>query len=137
MTNIFVLQPGLIDSDEDDYVDAEGKRGKIDHSSAGAQVIYRFFSNKGNDSKFLLQILSLSIASHHSGLIDCLTVSGEDNYSRRMNKSNEKTRIIEVMGNMDDFITQKMNNLISADDFVTRFNQKLTSLQEKNGWYHL
>ena len=32
---------GLIDSDEDDYVDVSGKKGKIDHSSAGAQALYR------------------------------------------------------------------------------------------------
>src|SRR3954453_23872544 len=32
---------GLIDVDEDDYVDAAGLRGKIDHSTAGAQYLWR------------------------------------------------------------------------------------------------
>lgn len=41
---------GLIDADEDDYVDAKGKKGKIDHATAGAQVIYRHCPGNGNEN---------------------------------------------------------------------------------------
>ncbi len=72
---------GLIDPDEDEYVDAEEKKGKIDHSSAGAQFINHHSSDKGDKSLFYSQMLSLAIASHHSGLIDCLSTDGKDNLS--------------------------------------------------------
>lgn len=32
---------GLINPDEDEYVDAAGLKGKVDHSTAGAQLVYR------------------------------------------------------------------------------------------------
>lgn len=123
---------GSIDPDEDDYVDASEKKGKIDHSSAGAQVIYRHFSDKGNKSLFVSQILSLVIASHHSGLIDCLSTNGEDNYTRRMNKSDERTRTQKSVSNLDDNIKRKSEKLLSNDDLVIHMNQKINSLLEKN-----
>ena len=123
---------GLIDPDEDDYVDASGKKGKIDHSSAGAQVIYRYLSNKGEKSLFVSQILSLIIASHHSGLLDCLTPDGNDNYSKRMNKPDEKTRAKEALANLNDTLKWKMEELLADNNFISGFNQKLKSLQENN-----
>ena len=32
---------GLINPDEDEYVDAAGLKGKVDHSTAGSQLVYR------------------------------------------------------------------------------------------------
>lgn len=123
---------GLIDPDEDEYVETEEKKGKIDHSSAGAQVIYRYFHDKGNESLFTLQILSLVIASHHSGLIDCLTPDGNDNFSRRMNKSNERTRIEEAESNLDVAIKSKIEKLLSDRNLIDGLNQKILTLREDN-----
>lgn len=123
---------GLIDPDEDDYIDASGKKGKIDHSSAGSQIIYHYFSGKGQESAFVSQILSLIIASHHSGIIDCLTPDGIDNYSRRMNKSDDKTRTIEALTNVNDTIKRQMEKILSDKNFISNFNLKLKSLQEPN-----
>ena len=64
---------GLINPDEDDYVDAAGLKGKVDHSTAGAQLVYRKLAHNGNEAIFVAQVLSLCIASHHSGLIDCIS----------------------------------------------------------------
>jgi CRISPR-associated endonuclease/helicase Cas3 len=36
---------GLIDPDNDEFIDAKAKKGKIDHSSAGAQIAYRSLFN--------------------------------------------------------------------------------------------
>lgn len=121
---------GLIDSDEDDYIDASGQKGKIDHSSAGAQVIYRYYSNKSKESSIVSQILSLIIASHHSGLIDCLTPEGLDNYSRRMKKPDEKTRTEEALRNINENIKRKLAELSLDSKFISDFNAKLKSLQE-------
>ena len=35
---------GLINPDEDDFVDARGLKGKVDHSSAGAQLVWEELS---------------------------------------------------------------------------------------------
>ncbi len=122
---------GLIDPDEDDYVDAKGKKGKIDHSSSGAQFIHRYFSTKDTESLLASQILSLIIASHHSGLIDCLTPDGDNNFSRRINKPEEKTRTEESISNLDTSIKQKTEELLSDGKFISHFNKKLKLLQEK------
>jgi len=123
---------GLIDPDDDDYVDAKGEKGKIDHSSAGAQVIYRYFSDKGNESLLILQILSLIIVSHHSGIIDCLIPDGNDNFSRRMNKSDKKTRTKESESNLNDNIKRNIGELLSNDMLINDLNQKIISLRENN-----
>ena len=39
---------GLINPDEDDYVDARGLKGKVDHSTAGAQLVWQELSNEGD-----------------------------------------------------------------------------------------
>ncbi len=121
---------GLIGPDEDDYVDATEKKGKLDHSSAGAQVIYRNLSAKGNESVWAAQILSLIIVSHHSGLIDCLTPEGIDNYSRRINKSEEKTRVGEALINLDRSLSQIVRDLLCDNKIVDDINQGLCLLQE-------
>ncbi|MCR4434917.1 MAG: CRISPR-associated endonuclease Cas3'' [Clostridiales bacterium] len=104
---------GLDDPDGDDSIDISRQKGKPDHSSAGAQVIHRYFSDKGNESLFVSQILALTIASHHSGLIDCLTPEGEDNFSRRIKKSEEKTRTKESLVNLEKDIKSKVEELLS------------------------
>ena len=40
---------GRIDPDADDYVDARSLKGKIDHSSAGAQHVFQLLRNFGLD----------------------------------------------------------------------------------------
>ena len=121
---------GLIDPDEDDYIDAKSNKGKIDHSSAGAQVVYRQFSDKGSEGLWIMQVLSLIIASHHSGLTDCLTPDGNDDFSRRMNKSDEKTRTKEAESNLDVKLKRKMEELLSNKNLNDFLKQKLISLRE-------
>ncbi len=89
-----ILDP---DADSDEYVDSAALKGKIDHSSAGAQWIWNRLRTFGKSGQGELcgQILSLCVASHHSGLIDCLKPEGENGFSERMNKSDEKTNLKE------------------------------------------
>lgn len=69
---------GLLNQDEDeDYVDARGLKGKIDHSTAGAQVAWRELGRQGVGGRIAGQILALCLASHHSGLIDCVGAASE------------------------------------------------------------
>lgn len=78
---------GLLNQDEDEeFVNATNLKGKIDHSTAGAQMIWQQLSKQGQLGEIVGQVLSLCIASHHSGLIDCLSSDekslGEDVYAR-------------------------------------------------------
>jgi CRISPR-associated endonuclease/helicase Cas3 len=123
---------GLIDPDSDDYVDAKVQRGKIDHSSAGAQIIYRTLSKKGSEGIIAAQFLSLCVASHHSGLIDCLLPSGEDNFTRRIEKSEEKTHLDEALSYLDVNERQKLIKLLSSETLIKQVIEKIKSLKENN-----
>jgi CRISPR-associated endonuclease/helicase Cas3 len=61
-------------------------RGKVDHSTAGAQEIWNTLRGKGQLERKIAEILALCVASHHSGLIDCLDPIGTDRLSRSMQK---------------------------------------------------
>ncbi len=123
---------GKIDPDADDYVDAKELKGKIDHSSAGAQLIYKTLAKKGAEGIIAAQVLSLCIASHHSGLIDCLLPDGKDNYKRRMEKSEEKTHSDEALSYLSDNEMQKLWNLLSSETIVKQVIEKIKSLKENN-----
>ncbi len=105
---------GLKNPDSDDYVDAKAKKGKVDHSSAGAQVIYENFLSKGSRGRIAAQVLALCIASHHSGLIDCLTPGGENNFQRRIEKPEGHTHKTEALANFQE-ISRKLDNLLSKE----------------------
>src|ERR1039458_1478304 len=69
---------GILEQDIDEnYVDPRAKKGKIDHSTAGAQTLWQELSQRGRIESAMGQILAVCIASHHSGLIDCLAVDGD------------------------------------------------------------
>lgn len=110
---------GLINPDENDYVDAAGLKGKIDHSTAGAQLLYRNLADKGTKS-FIAQVLSLCIASHHSrtGLLDCISPEGVDTYSKRMAKTDEKTHISEAVSKLSDEAKSKIMTRLQSEELL-------------------
>jgi CRISPR-associated endonuclease/helicase Cas3 len=120
---------GIINSDEDDYVDAIVLKGKVDHSTAGAQLIYKNLTEKGNESSFVAQILSLCISSHHSGLLDCISPEGIDNYSKRMIKMEERSHFNEVLSNLSDEGKAKIKDRFQSENLITDLIGKLRSLK--------
>jgi len=107
---------GQISPDEDDFVDAKGLKGKIDHSSAGAQYLWDWAKNRTPQEQIVAQMLAICVASHHSGLIDCLTVDGENNFVRRMAKALNKTYLEEVLKKVEPEIISKVKNLLGDPD---------------------
>lgn len=86
---------------DEDTEQQQLKRGSVDHSTAGAQTIWRGFREKGRLEAVVGEILSICVASHHSGLIDCITPSGMDNLSRRMDKADAESHFDEAQANAD------------------------------------
>lgn len=114
---------GLLRQDEDeDFVDAKGLKGKVDHSSAGAQHVWAELSKQGQLGQIVGQILSLCIASHHSGLIDCLTSNPsrpvEDAFTKRMNKLDSRTHLEEAVEKADEAILARARELLAQPEML-------------------
>lgn len=119
---------GVIDQDADDYIDSKQYKGHIDHSTAGAQYIYALLKNKcqikGEQSiNIAMNIILISIVSHHSGLLD-MVQDDEHTLVKRMKKSiydNEdfSTGLYEVCKNIDNHsLKDDINNSI-----ISGFNE--------------
>lgn len=115
---------GKIEPDDDEYVDAVRMRGKIDHSTAGAQYIWEKKTNSPF-GQIVAEVMALCIASHHSGLIDSLAPDGTDLFSKRLNKPTEKTHIEEIKGKVEDSIRQHVNLLLNSSKIETELRQRL------------
>ncbi|WGS83802.1 CRISPR-associated helicase Cas3' [Methylomonas sp. UP202] len=95
--NYILTETGLCEPDADYPSD---QRGKIDHSTAGAQWVWQTissFTRNGNHDEGMLcgQILALCIASHHGGLIDNLSVDGDHLFKKRIEKLDGLTHLGE------------------------------------------
>lgn len=121
---------GVLDPDGDDYVDAKSMKGRVDHSTAGAQIIYEILKDGGQEEKFVAQVLALCLASHHSGLIDCLTPDGENNFDRRIDKAEIRTHKAEALDKVSR-LKEKLNDSL-IKNAVSGFIQKAKNLREAN-----
>ena len=102
-----------INPDADDYVLPNGS--KVDHSTAGAQWVYRELRKFGEAQgigELFGQIMGLCIASHHgAGLIDCLDDEGNAVWKKRFEKDDELTHLAECERNADEAVQQKAKEL--------------------------
>jgi CRISPR-associated endonuclease/helicase Cas3 len=112
---------GLIDPDSGTVIDSKNKRGEVDHSSAGAQYLWNLADTTDPVAVYLAQMIALCIASHHSGLIDCLTPTGEERFFRRMEKSTEKTHLDEVADKCDSEIRNRIDKLMNSPEIIQEF----------------
>ena len=107
-------ETGLFNSDLDDE-ESTPNGSKVDHSTAGAQWVYRglrkFGAAQGTGELFG-QMLGLCIASHHgAGLIDCLDDEGNAVWKKRFDKDDELTHLAECERNADETVLQKAKEL--------------------------
>jgi CRISPR-associated endonuclease/helicase Cas3 len=110
---------GLLEQDKDDeFVDPTSKKGKIDHSTAGAQAIWQELSRRGQLDQVAGQMLALCIASHHSGLIDCVAADGTDKFSKRMNKADELSHLDEAWAKADVQIRKRCKELACSTGLI-------------------
>jgi CRISPR-associated endonuclease/helicase Cas3 len=124
---------GLLNPDEDDdFVDAKGLIGKIDHSTAASQFVWRELSKQGQLGMIVGQIIALCLASHHSGLIDCLNsgYSGqvEDIFTRRMQKLDQRTHYSEVLDKADKKVLENVRRLICDLEILKGIQDKIRDI---------
>ena len=120
---------GQLNPDEDEYVDAKGMKGKIDHSTAGAQYIWENLQNKKElEWQLIRQIIALCVASHHTGLMDCLAPDGTDLFTRRMGKPKDRTHFNEVLKKTDKAIRNRAGILLASPTIQKEFRQRLELL---------
>jgi len=130
--NYLLSGEGLLDPDSDNYVDHVAMKGKVDHSTAGAQIIYNRLWSKSSEGRIVAQVLSLAIASHHSGLIDCLSPSGEDNFTRRMEKAEASSHVKEAFSNLSKNERTAIEELLADDSLIREVMEKIKSVKEEN-----
>lgn len=107
-------ETGLFNPDLDDE-ESTPNGSKVDHSTAGAQWVYRKLRKFGAEQgigELFGQMLGLCIASHHGeGLIDCLDGEGNPKWIERFNKTDELTHFAECEQNADEVVQQKAHEL--------------------------
>jgi len=113
----------------DEQVDAN-RRDRVDHSTAGAQWIWQALSSSGSaELVFAAQWVALCVASHHSGLIDCLTPDGVDRFSERMRKADADTHLKEAWDKAGARLRRRIERLAQGPALKDEIRQLIRRLQ--------
>jgi len=120
---------GDLDRDDADYVDAVALKGKVDHSSAGAQLIWQRLKRYGGagQGELVAQIMALCIASHHSGLINCIDKEGNNTFNRRLGKDDDLTHLRECLDQAESKLLASIDGLLTKE-LVKRLFGKMAKL---------
>ncbi len=119
---------GKLNPDEEVVDSSDPKGRKPDHSTAGAQMAWETLKDRDPMSMFLAQVIALCVASHHSGLMDCLTPDGEDKFSMRMAKESMKSHQDEARRKADGEIVDRIAPLIDSSQCLNDLKQQLERL---------
>lgn len=123
---------GLLSPGDKQYVDAKRFKGKIDHSTAGAQWINEASRGAVKINKLTSEIVSLCVLSHHSGLIDVFDIAGKDKFSARLNKDFTLTHYHEAQKKIDHSISDRITELIKTEE---KNDQLRNFISKANGFY--
>ena len=127
-------ETGLFNPDLDDE-ESTPNGSKVDHSTAGAQWVYRELRKFGAEQgigELFGQMLGLCIASHHGeGLIDCLNGEGNAIWKKRFEKEDELTHLAECEQNADEAVEQKAHELVGENLIRSLLNAVKPILSEQ------
>lgn len=116
--------------------------GKLDHSTAGAQVLYAAFLQPDGTTTLAADILALTVASHH-GFMDALTPDGQDAFTKRLAKGESETRKQEALSSLSSDIEIRLQELLHKDinreltDFLHRSIGKDKRYTQKEAHFNL
>ena len=108
-------------------------RGRIDHSTAGAQQVWRGVtaSSDGAPARRLVgRLLALCIVSHHGGLIDCLAPDGYDGLHARLGKEERNTHSEQAWRNISAGLRERARQLIQNPELLAQCVRKIASLRD-------
>ena len=109
-------------------------RGKIDHSTAGAQCLVaniRDAQKQDCIQGIVARFLAICIASHHSGLIDCLEPDGTDKLAHRLAKQAKDTRFLEAWTSLEPSVKSRAEALMQDPDLISEVRIMIASLLER------
>jgi CRISPR-associated endonuclease/helicase Cas3 len=89
-------------------------RGSVDHSTAGAQTIARGLARHD----VAAEALALCVASHHSGLIDCILPNGDDGLTRRLSKDDDSSHRIEARNHVEAAVRGPLEDLLNNPEIA-------------------
>jgi len=121
-TYLLSFRPGSDTEPQDEL------RGRIDHSTAGAQQVYRRLTHGSPErtlATFAAELLALCIASHHSGLIDCVLPDGEDGLTRRLLKDEARSHCEEAWEKAEDSIREAANRMLTEAGLLAEIREAM------------
>jgi CRISPR-associated endonuclease/helicase Cas3 len=108
-------------------------KGKIDHSTAGAQLIWKHLLERNAQFQQSAEFLALCVASHHSGLIDCLKPDGTDDLRRRLNKAEADSHCKEAWEVAEPAIRERANVLLADTELLSEFDAAFKRIRQADG----
>lgn len=113
----------------------EHLRGKIDHSTAGAQCILKELhggKDLSDPASLAALLLALCIASHHSGLIDCLAIDGGDALTARLNRAEAQSRSGEAWRHLPPEVKSEARLLMQNPELVSQCRKKMSRVLNRS-----
>ncbi len=108
-------------------------KGSIDHSTAGAQIIATGLDRENQESAgFVSEALALCVASHHSGLIDCIRPDGVDGLTRRLNKDEFLTRLSEVWTSVEPEVRNQLESLLNDPEVAAEISTAIDRIRAQD-----
>jgi CRISPR-associated endonuclease/helicase Cas3 len=125
------FSPGAVGGPRDDL------RGKVDHSTAGAQSLFAHIPEADKEkslASIVAQVLALCIASHHSGMIDCLAPDGADGLTRRLIDTEPRVhRLNEAWSQVDSSIRARAEELMRDAELMAECRRVFAGMSAVHG----
>lgn len=94
---------------------AKSKKGKIDHSTAGGQILWEKAKTYNTNSTIIFEILANCIISHHTGLENFLCMNGESPFLNRLQK--------ETLAKEERDSNQELMDILSYIDWENLYTE--------------
>lgn len=117
---------------QDPFGDAPD-RGTVDHSTAGAQAVWRALYGNVPARSAAAELLAVCIASHHSGMIDCLKPDGENSLHRRMERAEDASHCGEALANCDAAVKAQIDGILGDPLLAEEIASALGRIQKRAG----
>lgn len=132
----------------DDPKKAAHYRGKIDHSTGGAQFLWKRYNDReGENIRKTINLAGLSVMSHHGGLTNFLSERGESDYVRRIQKEGVETAEEEAYffesvlspAELDDLFNKALDEVETLDGCINKASKdggKNQNSEDRIYWFY-